>query len=58
MKLETAIQCIPGKTELTTNNDDDDEDDDTEMPDVTDLDAGFCPTDDQPFRRLRRHTIT
>jgi len=57
MKLETAIQCIPEETELTTNNDDD-EDDDTEMPDVTDLDAGFCPTDDQPFRRLRRHTIT
>eukprot|EP00980_Cylindrotheca_fusiformis_P025054 scaffold12982_cov129-Cylindrotheca_fusiformis.AAC.2 len=32
--------------------------DDLEMPDVSDLDAGFCPTDDQPFRRTRRHTIT
>jgi len=31
---------------------------DTEMPDVSDPDAGFCPTDDQPYRRLRRHTIT
>jgi len=31
---------------------------DTEMPDVTDPNAGFCPTDDQPYRRLRRHTIT
>ena len=31
---------------------------DEEMPDVTDPDAGFCPTDDQPYRRLRRHTIT
>mmetsp|Transcript_54784 Transcript_54784/g.82933 ORF Transcript_54784/g.82933 Transcript_54784/m.82933 type:complete len:374 (+) Transcript_54784:105-1226(+) len=31
---------------------------DEEMPDVTDPDAGFCPTDDQPFRRVRRHTIT
>jgi hypothetical protein len=31
---------------------------DEEMPDVSDPEAGFCPTDDQPFRRLRRHTIT
>ncbi|KAG7374414.1 CCT motif-containing protein [Nitzschia inconspicua] len=31
---------------------------DDHMPDVNDPDAGFCPTDDQPFRRLRRHTIT
>ena len=31
---------------------------DAEMPDVSDPDAGFCPTDDQPYRRLRRHTIT
>eukprot|EP00536_Pseudo-nitzschia_multiseries_P000303 jgi/Psemu1/249347/estExt_Genewise1Plus.C_40127 len=31
---------------------------DTEMPDVSDPDAGFCPTNDQPYRRLRRHTIT
>jgi CCT motif len=28
------------------------------MPDVTDPDAGFCPTADQPYRRLRRHTVT
>lgn len=31
---------------------------DSEMPDVSDPDAGFCPTNDQPFRRTRRHTIT
>lgn len=31
---------------------------DVEMPDVNDPDAGFCPTDDQPYRRTRRHTIT
>jgi hypothetical protein len=36
----------------------DDHNGDEEMPDVTDPDAGFCPTDDQPYRRLRRHTIT
>ena len=32
--------------------------DDQDMPDVNDPDAGFDPTDDQPYRRLRRHTIT
>lgn len=35
-----------------------DGDDDAEMPDVNDPEAGFVPTEDQPFRRLRRHTIT
>lgn len=39
------------KEETTTASDED-------MPDVTDPEAGFCPTDDQPFRRTRRHTIT
>mmetsp|Transcript_19457 Transcript_19457/g.28839 ORF Transcript_19457/g.28839 Transcript_19457/m.28839 type:complete len:297 (-) Transcript_19457:1125-2015(-) len=29
-----------------------------DMPDVNDPEAGFSPTADQPFRRLRRHTIT
>lgn len=28
------------------------------MPDVNDPDAGFVPTEDQPYRRLRRHTVT
>jgi hypothetical protein len=28
------------------------------MPDVNDPEAGFDPTDDQPYRRVRRHTIT
>jgi len=31
---------------------------DDNMPDVNDPEAGFSPTPDQPFRRLRRHTIT
>jgi len=31
---------------------------DVDMPDVNDPEAGFAPTEDQPFRRLRRHTIT
>jgi hypothetical protein len=29
-----------------------------DMPDVNDPEAGFCPTKDQPYRRMRRHTIT
>ena len=31
---------------------------DTDMPDVSDPEAGFVPTEDQPYRRLRRYTIT
>ena len=34
------------------------QDADEDMPDVTDPEAGFCPTEDQPYRRTRRHTIT
>ncbi len=34
------------------------EDKDSAMPDTSDPDAGFCPTDDLPYRRTRRHTIT
>jgi len=31
---------------------------DEEMPNVNDPEAGFAPTVDQPYRRLRRHTVT
>lgn len=34
------------------------EDCDEEMLDIDDPEAGFVPTEDQPYRRLRRHTIT
>lgn len=34
-----------------------DEDVDVDMPDVNDPDAGFMPTESQPYRRTRRHTI-
>mmetsp|Transcript_26279 Transcript_26279/g.26708 ORF Transcript_26279/g.26708 Transcript_26279/m.26708 type:complete len:528 (+) Transcript_26279:137-1720(+) len=52
-----TTSAIPEDTEFIVNNKSV-TDTDTEMPDVTDPDAGFCPTDDQPYRRLRRHTIT
>jgi hypothetical protein len=32
--------------------------DDEEMPDVEDEEADFSPTDDMPYRRTRRYTIT
>jgi hypothetical protein len=44
----------PESSEVEENVDDKD----AEMPDINDPDAGFCPTDEQPFRRTRRHTIT
>jgi hypothetical protein len=31
---------------------------DEDMPDVNDPEAGFTPTEDQPYRRVRRYTIT
>jgi hypothetical protein len=31
---------------------------DEDMPDVNDPEAGFAPTEDQPYRRFRRYTIT
>lgn len=34
------------------------EEEDADMPDVTDPEAGFTPTEDQPYRRPRRYTIT
>lgn len=48
----STVSSIPENVEIVKGEDD------TEMPDVSDPDAGFCPTDDQPYRRLRRHTIT
>lgn len=51
-KSSSAVSSIPEDIEIGQS------DRDTEMPDVSDPDAGFCPTDDQPYRRLRRHTIT
>ena len=45
---------------LTTVNEGEerDEDNDEAMPDVNDEEAGFNPTDEMPYRRTRRYTIT
>ena len=45
-------------TDMNVINDANGEGSDEDMPDVADPDAGFAPTEDQPYRRLRRHTIT
>jgi CCT motif len=46
-------------TPVLDSEDGDEEDSSNEgMPDVNDPEADFVPTDDQPYRRLRRHTIT
>ena len=41
---------------------DEEEDDaqpmDEDMPDIKDEEAGFEPSDDMPYRRTRRYTIT
>jgi len=44
--------------ESTREGGEDGGDPDEEMPDVSDPEAGFSPTEEQPYRRLRRHTIT
>jgi hypothetical protein len=43
---------------LCTVDENEAHDDDEEMPDVDDEEAGFSPTDDMPYRRTRRYTIT
>ncbi|KAL7496837.1 hypothetical protein ACHAWT_005188 [Skeletonema menzelii] len=43
---------------LTTVNEGEEHDDDEAMPDVGDEEAGFNPTEDMPYRRTRRYTIT
>jgi hypothetical protein len=39
-------------------NEGEEHDDDEAMPDVADEEAGFNPTEDMPYRRTRRYTIT
>lgn len=45
-------------TTLSTVQEEEDDVVDTDMPDIHDPEANFQPTDDQPYRRPRRHTIT
>lgn len=58
-QLERELQ-EKSSTESAIENDQHDRNptDDEDLPDMNDPDAGFVPTEDQPYRRLRRHTIT
>lgn len=60
VKRSTEQQARAEEEAAASNIKDDEtsERSDEDMPDVTDPEAGFCPTDDQPYRRTRRHTIT
>lgn len=46
-----------GTSTIAPENDEE-KDKDSDMPDVKDPEAGFAPTEDQPYRRFRRYTIT
>eukprot|EP00554_Chaetoceros_debilis_P015651 CAMPEP_0194125094 /NCGR_PEP_ID=MMETSP0150-20130528/59282_1 /TAXON_ID=122233 /ORGANISM="Chaetoceros debilis, Strain MM31A-1" /LENGTH=800 /DNA_ID=CAMNT_0038818885 /DNA_START=703 /DNA_END=3105 /DNA_ORIENTATION=- len=54
----TSAGTIPEDMEVEMEVVEEDNDMGIEMPDFNDPDAGFKPTDAQPFRRTRRHTIT
>jgi len=66
MAKELAKSAAKNDNSGAQQEEDDDEDnendadkaEDEHMPDVNDPEAGFSPTEDQPYRRLRRHTIT
>lgn len=66
MAKELAQSAAKNNSNGSKQEEDDDEDNDNDadkaedehMPDVNDPEAGFSPTEDQPYRRLRRHTIT
>ena len=55
---DSPLPSAPPSGPLAPVNEDTDEDMDMNVPDVNDPDAGFKPTESQPFRRTRRHTIT
>lgn len=57
-KLASQTPTIPENDKFGSPEMSEEEDKESDMPDITDLEAGFCPTDDLPYRRTRRHTIT
>ena len=47
-----------GSPLTTVDEEEHEEPRDEEMPDVEDVEAGFVPSEDMPYRRTRRYTIT
>ena len=58
--LARAEQKVAGEIEdcTPTSHRDNEDDGDAEMHDVSDSEAVFKPTEDQPYHRPRRYTIT
>lgn len=55
-EVQTATNaCVEEEEEVANNYDDEDR---NANPDLDDTEAGFIPTSSQPYRRIRRHTIT
>jgi hypothetical protein len=55
-EVQTATYArVEGEEEVASNNDGEDR---NANPDLDDTEAGFIPTSSQPYRRIRRHTIT
>jgi hypothetical protein len=54
--LASVLENEENKDTSTTSSSDEIEDD--EMIDIHDSEAGFEPTEEQPYRRTRRYTIT
>jgi len=57
-QMRKQLAAEQAATEHRTSSPESNPAEDEEMPDVNDPEAGFSPTEDQPYRRLRRHTIT
>lgn len=53
-KIDEKVNIIPPSTPPNTS----DPMEEDNLPDVNDVEAGFEPTVDQPFRRTRRHTFS
>ena len=56
-QLRKLLAEKEAEEKASAEEEEEDEEEDDEMPDVNDPEAGFVPTKDQPFRRVRRYTI-
>lgn len=60
--IMTITSTTSETTHLKVGTDGDEEEEEENVndatPDVDDVEAGFIPTTNQPYRRIRRHTIT
>jgi hypothetical protein len=55
--IKTSSEAAHHKDD-SNGRDEEEENVDDASPDINDVEAGFIPTVSQPYRRIRRHTIT